>query len=85
MPFPKFTLLIARAPVKPLINCPANEPSVHKTEFKNALKESIELNIPCVIDCQIDSDDKVFPMVPANTSISEAFSEEDLAAKGYDC
>lgn len=54
-------------------------------EFKNALKESIELNIPCVIDCQIDSDDKVFPMVPANTSISEAFSEEDLAAKGYDC
>lgn len=54
-------------------------------EFKNALKESIELNIPCVIECQIDSDDKVFPMVPANTPISEAFSEEDLAAKGYDC
>ena len=54
-------------------------------EFKDALKESIELNIPCVIDCQIDSDDKVFPMVPANTPISEAFSEEDLAAKGYDC
>lgn len=40
MPFPKFTLLIARAPVKPIINCPANEPSVHKTEFKNALKSS---------------------------------------------
>ena len=40
---------------------------------------------PCVIDAQIDEDDKVFPMVPANTAISEAFSEEDLAARGYDC
>ncbi|MFQ9515218.1 MAG: biosynthetic-type acetolactate synthase large subunit [Eubacterium sp.] len=54
-------------------------------EFESALKEAIELNIPCVIDCQIDSDDKVFPMVPAGTAISEAFSEEDLAEKGYDC
>ena len=54
-------------------------------DFEKALKEAIELNIPCVIDCQIDSDDKVFPMVPAGTAISEAFSEEDLAAKGYDC
>ncbi len=54
-------------------------------EFENALKESIQLNIPCVIDCQIDSDDKVFPMVPAGTAINEAFSEEDLAEKGYDC
>ena len=54
-------------------------------EFENAFKEAIELNIPCVIDCQIDSDDKVFPMVPAGTAISEAFSEEDLAEKGYDC
>ena len=54
-------------------------------DFEKALKEAIELNIPCVIDCQIDSDDKVFPMVPAGTAISEAFSEEDLASKGYDC
>lgn len=54
-------------------------------EFESALKEAIELNIPCVIECQIDSDDKVFPMVPAGTAISEAFSEEDLAEKGYDC
>ena len=43
------------------------------------------MNIPCVIDAQIDQDDKVFPMVPANTAISEAFSEEDLAELGYDC
>lgn len=54
-------------------------------EFETAFKEAIELNIPCVIECVIDSDDKVFPMVPAGTAISEVFSEEDLASKGYDC
>ena len=54
-------------------------------EFETALKDAIEMNIPCVIDAQIDQDDKVFPMVPANTAISEAFSEEDLAELGYDC
>ena len=53
-------------------------------EFEAALKDAIAMDIPCVIDAQIDEDDKVFPMVPANTAISEAFSEEDLAAKGYD-
>ena len=54
-------------------------------EFEAALKDAIEMNIPCVIDAQIDQDDKVFPMVPADTAISEAFSEEDLAELGYDC
>ena len=54
-------------------------------EFEEALKDAIKMDIPCVIDAQIDSDDKVFPMVPANTAISEAFSAEDLAEKGYDC
>ena len=54
-------------------------------EFEAALKDAIAMDILCVIDAQIDEDDKVFPMVPANTAISEVFSEEDLAAKGYDC
>lgn len=54
-------------------------------EFEEALKDAIKMDIPCVIDAQIDEDDKVFPMVPANTAISEAFSAEDLAEKGYDC
>ena len=54
-------------------------------EVESVLKEAIELNIPVVIDCQIGSDDKVFPMVAPNAPISEAFSEEDLAAKGLDC
>jgi acetolactate synthase-1/2/3 large subunit len=54
-------------------------------EFEAAIKDAIKLNIPCVIECQIDQDDKVFPMVPAAQPISEAFSEEDLAEKGYEC
>lgn len=54
-------------------------------EFEEALKDAIKMDIPCVIDAQIDEDEKVFPMVPANTAISEAFSAEDLAEKGYDC
>lgn len=54
-------------------------------EFEAALKDAIQMNIPCVIDAQINEDDKVFPMVPANTAISEAFSAEDLTEKGYDC
>ena len=54
-------------------------------EFESAIKDAIESNIPCVIECLIDEDDKVFPMVPANTPIDKVFSEEDLAERGYDC
>lgn len=54
-------------------------------EVEPVLKEAISLNVPVVIDCQIGSDDKVFPMVAPNAPISEAFSEEDLVAKGLDC
>ena len=31
-----------------------------------------------VLDCQIDCDDKVFPMVPAGAAIDEVFDEDDL-------
>ena len=41
----------------------------------------IELNIPCVIDCHIDREDKVFPMVSPGAAISEAFDREDLNNK----
>lgn len=54
-------------------------------EFEPVLREAISLNIPVVIDCQIGSDDKVFPMVAPNAPISEAFGEDDLKAKGLDC
>ena len=52
-----------------------------REEFETALKEAIELNIPVVIDCQIDLDDKVFPMVAPGTGIDECFGEEDLQMK----
>ena len=54
-------------------------------EVEPVLREAVALNIPVVIDCQSGSDDKVFPMVAPDAPISEAFSEEDLAAKGLDC
>lgn len=47
-------------------------------EFKEAFARALTMGRPVVIDCQIDSDDKVWPMVAPGAAISEAFSEEDL-------
>lgn len=47
-------------------------------DFESALKEAIKLNIPCFIECVIDRDDKVFPMVSPGAAISDAFDREDL-------
>ncbi len=47
-------------------------------EFKKAFSEALALNKPVVIDCVIDKDEKVWPMVAPGESISKAFSEEDL-------
>ena len=52
-----------------------------KEELADTFKKAMELNCPVVIECQIDSDDKVFPMVAPGGAIAEAFSEEDLANK----
>lgn len=49
-----------------------------KEEVLDTLKKAIALNKPVVIDCIIDEDDKVFPMVAPGGAIAEAFSEEDL-------
>ena len=49
-----------------------------KEEFMPVLKEAIGLNIPVVIDCQIQCDDKVFPMVSPGAPIQDAFDENDL-------
>ena len=49
-----------------------------KDEFMPVLKEAIGLNIPVVIDCQINCDDKVFPMVSPGAPIQDAFDENDL-------
>ena len=50
-------------------------------EFKEAFAKALAMGRPVVIDCQIDSDDKVWPMVAPGAAISEAFSEEDLEKK----
>ncbi len=52
-----------------------------KEELADAIKKAIELNTTVVLDCIIDSDDKVFPMVPAGANIEDAFDEADLKAK----
>ena len=52
-----------------------------KSEVVPALKKALKSKVPVLIDCIIEEDDKVFPMVPAGASISEAFDEKDLTGK----
>ena len=52
-----------------------------KEEVGPAVEKAIALNTTVVLDCQIDCDDKVFPMVPAGAPIEEVFDAEDLAKK----
>ena len=52
--------------------------AVSQEEFKEAFSKALILNRPVVIDCQIDSDDKVWPMVAPGAAISEAFDEDDM-------
>ncbi len=49
-----------------------------KEEVEPVLREAIALNVPVLIDCIIDSDDKVWPMVAPGAAIEKVFSEEDL-------
>ena len=47
-------------------------------EFDETIQWAINLKKPVLIDCMIDPDDKVWPMVAPGASIADAFSEEDL-------
>lgn len=49
-----------------------------REEFDAAFEQALAADGPVVLDCIIDSDDKVWPMVAPGAPISEAFSEEDL-------
>ncbi len=49
-----------------------------KEEVAKAIEKAISLNKPVVIECIIDCDDKVFPMVPAGKAIEEVFDATDL-------
>ena len=53
----------------------------NKEELTEALKEALSADGPVVINCYIDCDDKVWPMVAPGASISEALSEEDMIRK----
>ena len=50
-------------------------------EFKDAFKEALTLGKPMVLDCHIDLDDKVWPMVNPGGSIEDAFDKSDLEAQ----
>ena len=52
-----------------------------KEEFKEAFAEALACKKPFVIDCIIDCDDKVWPMVAPGSPINEAFDEEDYNLK----
>ena len=52
-----------------------------KKDFEAAFQSALACDGPFVIDCQIDCDDKVWPMVAPGASISEAFDEGDLQAE----
>ena len=52
-----------------------------RDEFKEAFEKALSLGKPVVIDCQIDCDEKVWPMVAPGAAISEAFDEKDLKEK----
>ena len=47
-------------------------------EFEEAFKKAQQAGRPVVIDCIINEDDKVWPMVAPGKPIETCFSEEDL-------
>lgn len=49
-----------------------------KEEVMPALQEAVDYHGPVVIECIIDDDDKVFPMVAPGSSIAEVFDETDI-------
>lgn len=49
-----------------------------KEEVEPAIRKALEANGPVLIECMIQEDDKVFPMVPAGKPISEVFDGDDL-------
>jgi len=50
-------------------------------EVEDVLKEVLSLNEPVLVDCIIDCDEKVWPMVAPGAPIEEVFTEEDINIK----
>ncbi len=52
-----------------------------KEDLKPVLEEAIALQAPVLIECQINCDDKVYPMVSPGAPIQDAFDDTDLKIK----
>lgn len=50
-------------------------------EFETAFRKALKANSPFVIDCQINEEEKVWPMVAPGAAISEVFTAEDMEEK----
>ena len=59
-----------------IVDCWMSDPKV-RSNLGNAIKN----NRPAVIECIIHEDDKVFPMVPGGSPLSDVFDEKDLLNK----
>ena len=49
-----------------------------KDEVAPAIEKAISLGRPVVLECVIDSDDKVFPMMSPGAPLEETFDADDL-------
>lgn len=55
--------------------------ATNRQEFEEVMKKALAEKGPVVIDCIVDCDDKVWPMVAPGADISTAFTDEDLKKK----
>ncbi|GAA6491910.1 biosynthetic-type acetolactate synthase large subunit [Candidatus Bariatricus faecipullorum] len=55
--------------------------AVTMEEFREVFAWALESDGPVVIDCQIDCDEKVWPMVAPGATLNDAFDEADLKKK----
>ena len=53
-----------------------------REELDAALDKALAMKTPVLLDCIIDCDEKVWPMVAPGAAISEVFDERDLEASG---
>ena len=53
----------------------------NREEFKEAFAWALTQREPVLLDCIIDCDDKVWPMVAPGAAISEAFDETDIEGR----
>ena len=53
-----------------------------KEEFTEVFAKALDMKTPVVIDCVINCDDKVWPMVAPGAPISDCFDDRDIEKKG---